>query len=191
MLYCTVSELSEQLTRACSRNLLSVVTGVCEHGSSLPNLNRFKDNYILASGLTPAQLSSKPLKETAVINFKLSRDGITNSLLRLVVLKQAPYLDNKECAYAKSKLNRLAAIEQGEKALLDYITNFKGSLLNSSELGGLIDTNREMVGNEKHAIADIDSRLLSLRDKINKYRCVFKTDSSTFPLRKVIFEERR
>jgi hypothetical protein len=55
---------------------------------------------------------------------------------------QAQYLTNRECTYARSKLNRIAAIEHAEKSLLEYITTFKGSLLESKDLRGLIEVSR-------------------------------------------------
>ena len=52
---------------------------------------------------------------------------------------QAKHLTSKQCGYARSKLNRTTAIEHAEKSLLDYITAFKGSLLESKDLGPMIE----------------------------------------------------
>lgn len=153
------------------KNALSIVTGVWDRGVSMPSLpSLFADNCIMASTLSTTELCNKPLNETAVITFKLSRTGVTAALLKQIISKQSPHLNSKQCTYARSKLNRIAAIEHAEKTLLDYIASYKGSLVDSRDLNSLIGGTEELISQEEIAIADTDARLMTVKEKTEEYR---------------------
>ena len=169
VLYVEADDISEKLERVTSKNRLTVIRGVAEHGSTIPTITK-TENIIMCSLLSVDQLSENSLTNSVIIDYSLSEQGIVESLLNLILAKECYHVQNKTASLSSSQLKRSLNIQDCEITLLQYIVNYPHCLLASKELIPLVSSTVDTIHNENIALADCELKSSQLTEKAEQYK---------------------